>query len=143
MILLIIFSNSALAAEGLVHLESKFSVKETANKFEKILRAKGLTIFARINHSMNASSVNMKLRPTEVIVFGNPKVGTPLMQCAGTVAIDLPQKVLFREDEQGKVWLSYNDPQYLKKRHGIRNCDPVINKISGVLGKLGKAATSK
>ncbi|WP_421862313.1 DUF302 domain-containing protein [Motiliproteus sp.] len=136
-------SNLSLAAEGVISIESPYSVKETADRFESILNNKGLTIFTRINHSQNAAKVDLELAPTEVVIFGNPKVGTPLMQCAASAAIDLPQKALFWQDQQGQVWLSYNDPAYLKKRHDIGNCDPVIDKISGVLGKLSKAATSR
>ncbi|MDW1813024.1 DUF302 domain-containing protein, partial [Vibrio sp. Vb2362] len=96
--------------------------------------------FARINHQENATKVDMTLRPTEVIVFGNPKVGTPLMICAQEVALDLPQKVLVYEDDEGKTWLAYNDPIYLKQRHHIEGCDEALNKISGVLGNLTNAA---
>ncbi|MFT6925296.1 MAG: hypothetical protein ACJAZP_000876 [Psychromonas sp.] len=137
------FSNSVLATESMISVESHATVKQTADRFEKILEEKGLTVFARINHGENAASINLELAPTEVIIFGNPKVGTPLMQCSKTVAIDLPQKALFWEDNQGQVWLSYNNPEYLKERHNIQGCDPVINKISGVLSMLSKAATSK
>ncbi|MEH6454156.1 MAG: DUF302 domain-containing protein, partial [Psychromonas sp.] len=90
-----------------------------------------------------AAKIDQQIRPTVVIIFGNPKVGTPLMQCAQQAAIDLPQKALFWEDENGKVWLSYNDPQYLENRHLIEGCDPVITKISNVLSMLSKAATTK
>lgn len=128
---------------GLVTLESNYSVKETADRFESILESKGLTLFTRIDHQKNATGVNLKLRPTEVIIFGNPKAGTALMQCAQKVAIDLPQKVLISEDAQKKVWLSYNSPEYLKARHSIEGCDKVINNISTLLGKLSTAATSK
>lgn len=139
----IVFANSAMATESMVSVESNYSVKATADRFEEILKNKGLTIFARINHSENASTVNLELAPTELIIFGNPKVGTPLMQCSKTVAIDLPQKALFWKDSEGKVFLSYNNPEYLKERHSINDCDAVINKISAVLSKLSKAATSK
>ena len=138
----IVFANSALATESIISVESNYSVKVTADRFEEILKSKGLTIFDRINHSQNASIVNLELAPTEVIIFGNPKVGTPLMQCSKTVAIDLPQKALFWKDSEGKVFLSYNNPQYLKERHNISGCESDMNKISGVLGKLSKAATS-
>ena len=87
--------------------------------------------------------MDLKLRPTEVIIFGNPNVGTLLMQCAQNVAIDLPQKVMVNEDENNKVWLTYNNPNYLMKRHDIKGCDEVIGKISGVLSKLSEAAVSK
>ena len=140
---ILIFSSSVLAAESLISVESRYSVKETADRFEQILANKGLTVFARINHSENASNVNLDLAPTEVVIFGNPKVGTPLMQCSKTVAIDLPQKALFWEDNKGQVWLSYNNPEALKERHGIKGCDQLVTKISHVLGRLSEAATSE
>ncbi|MFS1477775.1 DUF302 domain-containing protein, partial [Vibrio lentus] len=99
--------------------------------------------FARVDHQKNAASVNLELRPTEVIIFGNPKVGTPLMQCAQDVAIDLPQKVMVSEDDNKKVWLTYNNPTYLMERHQIQGCDEVIKKISGVLSKLSEATVAK
>ncbi|OOV86841.1 DUF302 domain-containing protein [Oceanospirillum linum] len=136
-------SFSVSASEGLVKYESRFSVKETADRFEEIAKSKGLTLFARIDHRKNARGVNLELRPTEVIMFGNPKVGTPLMQCAQNVAIDLPQKVMVSEDANNKVWLSYNSPNYLMKRHDIKGCDEVINKISRVLSTLSKAAVAQ
>lgn len=136
-------SSYANAQESLITIESQYSAKETADRFASIIKSKGLTLFARIDHQKNAAGVNLVLRPTEVIIFGNPKVGTPLMQCAQEVAIDLPQKVLISEDSQQKVWLSYNNPHYLKARHDIQGCDKVIKKIAGVLNKLSTAATSK
>jgi len=139
----LVLSTSVLATESVISVASHDTVKETADRFEKILADKGLTLFTRIDHGKNASDVNLTLAPTEVIIFGNPKVGTPLMQCSKTVAIDLPQKALFWEDTQGQVWLSYNNPEYLKERHNIQGCDQVINKISDVLRMLSKAATSK
>ena len=126
-----------------VSVASPFSVSETADKLSAILRAKGLTEFARINHAENAEKAGMSLNPTELIIFGNPKVGTPLMKCAPTVAIDLPQKMLIWQDKTDKVWLSYNTPDYLKKRHNIEGCDEVLGKVSNVLGALSKAATSE
>ncbi|OMH33830.1 DUF302 domain-containing protein [Motiliproteus sp. MSK22-1] len=141
--LALIASSYASATESLISIESSYPAKETADRFESIIKDKGLTLFARINHQKNASGVDLDLRATEVIIFGNPKVGTPLMQCEQQVAIDLPQKVLISEDANNKVWLSYNNPEYLKERHHIKGCDKVINKISMVLNKLGTAATSK
>jgi uncharacterized protein (DUF302 family) len=137
------FTGSALATESIISVESNYTVGATANRFEKVLKKKGFTIFSRINHSKNAADVDLKLAPTEVIIFGNPKVGTALMQCSKTVAIDLPQKALFWQDEKGLVWLSYNNPEYLKKRHGIKGCNQMIAKISHVLDQLSQAATSK
>jgi uncharacterized protein (DUF302 family) len=142
-IILFYASFSAAASDGLVKYESHYSVKETADRFENIAKSKGLTLFARIDHQKNASGVNLELRPTEVIIFGNPKVGTPLMQCAQNVAIDLPQKVMVSEDANNKVWLSYNNPNYLMKRYEIKGCDEVIKKISGVLSQLSEAAIAK
>ncbi|WP_412496508.1 DUF302 domain-containing protein [Vibrio cyclitrophicus] len=136
-------SFSVAASDGLIKYQSNYSVKETADRFESIAKSKGLTLFARIDHQKNASSVDLELRPTEVIIFGNPKVGTPLMQCQQDVAIDLPQKVLVTEDSNKKVWLSYNNPNYLMERHAINGCDEVIKKISGVLSKLSEATIAK
>ena len=131
------------AEKTTVVIPSAFSVKDTADNLSAILKNKGLTEFARINHAENAEKAGMKLRPTELIIFGNPKVGTPLMLCAQTVAIDLPQKMLIWQDEADKVWLSYNTPDYLKKRHNIEGCDEVLGKVTKVLGAVSKAATSK
>ncbi len=138
--LVAVASFSALAEQGVTKVASTHAVKETADEFVAIAQEKGLNVFARINHQENASKVDMALRPTEVIIFGNPKVGTPLMLCAQEVAIDLPQKVLVYEDVEGKTWLAYNDPMYLKQRHNMQDCDEVLNKVSGVLGNLTNAA---
>jgi uncharacterized protein (DUF302 family) len=139
----LVFSSALLAAESVISVASNYSLKETAERFEEILENKGFTLFARIDHGENASNVDLDLAPTEVLIFGNPKVGTTLMQCSRTVAIDLPQKVLFWEDAEGRVWLSYNNPEYLKERHDLRGCDQVVTKISKVLGELSAAATSR
>lgn len=136
-------STHAYAVESLITVESHYSAKETADRFESIIKDKGFTVFARIDHQKNAAGVNLTLRPTEVIIFGNPNIGTQLMQCNQLIAIDLPQKVLVSEDADNKVWLSYNNPQYIKQRHSITGCDEVINKISGALNTLSIAATSK
>lgn len=138
-VLTLLISNSVIAQDSMIKMESKYTVQETADRFETIAKEKGLNIFARINHQENAAGVNMELRPTEVIIFGNPKVGTPLMQCAQEVAIDLPQKILIYEDENQLVWLSYNNPDYLKKRHNIKGCDAILSKIADVLSKLSAA----
>lgn len=139
-LVLIVMSFSALAEESLIRVASQHSVQDTADKLVSIAQNKGLNVFARINHQNNAEKVDMMLRPTEVIVFGNPKVGTPLMLCAQEVAIDLPQKVLVYEDPHGKTWLVYNNPAYLKQRHNIEDCDEVLDKVSGVLNNLTHAA---
>lgn len=115
---------------GLIHLSSPHSVPETVQRIESILRAKNLTIFARIDHSGEAEKVGLAMRPTQLIIFGSPKSGTPMMIASPTLAIDLPLKALVWQDAEGKVWISYNDPNYLKRRHNIP--DELLNNISGV-----------
>ena len=137
---ILLFASLAFADSGIISIKSSHDVKITADRLENILRTKGMRVFIRINHTEGAKKVGKKLRPTEVIIFGNPKVGTPLMQCSQSVAIDLPQKALIWKDEAGQVWLSYNDPKYLAKRHGIKECIEVIKKIEGALGNFAKAA---
>ncbi|GGQ07427.1 DUF302 domain-containing protein [Shewanella litoralis] len=136
-------ATSVFALDSLVTLQSQYSPKATADRFESIIKDKGFTVFARIDHQKNAEAVELSLPATEVIIFGNPKIGTQLMQCNQQVAIDLPQKVLITEDANNKVWLSYNNPQYLKQRHDIKGCDAVLDKVSHVLNTLAKAATTK
>lgn len=137
----LLFAMHAQAADGLVAVKSSHDVKATADKLESVLKEKGMTVMARVNHQQGAEKAGMELRPTEVVIFGNPKVGTPLMQCAQSVAIDLPQKALIWEDANGEVWLGYNNPEYLKNRHSIEGCDKVLDKVSVALGNFAKAAT--
>lgn len=134
---------STMQNNGLISMQSNHSVKQTADRFESIAKDKGLTVFTRIDHQQNAMNADLTLKPTEVIIFGNPKAGTPLMNCAPSVAIDLPQKVLISEDAEGLVALTYNDPSYLKARHNIKGCDKVISNISMLLNNLAAAATAK
>jgi uncharacterized protein (DUF302 family) len=108
-----------VANNGIVNKPSKHSVDETLAKLQEILHAKGIAVFALIDHSGEAAKVGMKMRPTKLLIFGNPKGGTPLMVAAPSIAIDLPLKVLISEDDQGKVWVSYNTPEYLAERHGL------------------------
>lgn len=108
-----------MAENGLVTIASKHSVKATIDRLEAAAKAKGMTVFARIDHAAGAAAVGMPLRPTELIVFGNAKGGTPLMQASQAIGIDLPLKALAWEDAAGKVWLAYNDPAWLAARHGI------------------------
>jgi len=133
-------SFSLFAAQGMINVKSTHSVENTANKFEKIIKSKGMTVFKRVRHSAAASKVGIHINPTQLVIFGNPKVGSPLMKCAPTVAIDLPQKALIWQDAEKNVWISYNDPLYLQKRHNIQGCDMVLHKISGALSKLTGAA---
>jgi uncharacterized protein (DUF302 family) len=105
--------------EGIVKIQSRHSVAETVDKLEAILKSKGVTLFALIDHSGEAEKVGMKMPPTKLLIFGNPKAGTPLMLASPSVAIDLPLKILVAEDRQGKVWISYNSAESLKERHGL------------------------
>ena len=129
------------AAEGIVTVKSAHSVQETANRLEAVLLEKGMNVFARINHAAGAEKVGQTLRPTELLLFGNPKVGTPLMQCAQSTGIDLPQKALIWEDDTGSVWLAYNDPAHLASRHGITDCAKGVPKIQQALKNFAHAAT--
>ena len=143
-LLLILFTVLPLmAAEGLINVQSDFNVKETTERLESILNEKGMTIFNQINHSDAAQKVGVELRETRLIIFGNPKVGSPLMQCQQSVAVDLPQKAIIWEDDKSKVWISYNDPRYLGKRHNIIGCDEVINKVEKALSGITAAAATK
>jgi len=138
----VFYSSSAIAHDGLVQIKSSHDVKVTADRLEQVLNAKGMTVFIRINHAAGAEKVGKMLRPTELVIFGNPKIGTPLMQCAQSIGIDLPQKALISEDEAGQVWFSYNDPMYLAKRHEVKGCDEVLKKVSNALAKFSAKATS-
>jgi uncharacterized protein (DUF302 family) len=104
---------------GLIDAPSSHSVDETVAKFKGILQAKGITLFALVDHSGEAAKAGMKMRPTKLLIFGNPKAGTPLMLAAPSSAIDLPLKILIWEDAQGKVWVTYNSPAYLQERHNL------------------------
>lgn len=141
-ILLLFFVSISYAANGVISTKSAFDVSTTANRLEKVLTEKGMTIFARIDHAAGAIRVGKKLRPTILVLFGNPKVGTPLMQSSQTIGIDLPQKALIWKDESGQVWFSYNDPRYLTSRHGINERGEIIKKIEKVLATFAKKATT-
>ena len=104
---------------GIVDIPSKHSVDQTVEKLRAILEAKGVSLFALVDHSGEAEQVGMKMGPTKLLIFGSPSAGTPLMLAAPSLALDLPLKVLIREDDNGGVWVSYNSPDYLKERHGL------------------------
>jgi uncharacterized protein (DUF302 family) len=108
-----------LSDNGIIRKPSNFSVDETVRKLQAILAAKAVTVFALIDHSGEAQKVGMQMPPTKLLIFGNPKGGTPLMLAAPSIAIDLPIKILVAEDEQGKAWISYNSAEYLAERHGL------------------------
>lgn len=138
------FAASALAADGLVRVQSVDNVEAAGERLQQALQKKSMHLFARIDHQAGAAKVGLELRPTKLFIFGNPKAGTPLMQCAQTMAIDLPQKMLIYEDEQGKTWVVYNDPAFLVDRHGLAGCGAkVVAKITKVLAQLSQAAAGK
>jgi uncharacterized protein (DUF302 family) len=110
---------TATTNNGIVDVPSKHSVDETVEKLQSILQAKGIAIFALVDHSGEAQKVGIKMRPTRLVIFGSPRAGTPLMLAAPSIAIDLPLKMLISEDAEGKVWISYNSPTYLQERHNL------------------------
>ena len=122
---------------GIVDIPSSYSVPETLARVEALLKEKGLTIFARVDHSGEAEKVGLKMRPTQLLIFGSPNAGTPLMVAAPRLAIDLPLKALIWEDGQGKVWLSYNSPEYLQQRHGFPA--DLLKNVAGAGALLQKA----
>jgi len=132
---------NATNVNGIIKIKSAHSVTETIDKLEVVLNKKGMTIFKRVNHTTGAEKVGLQLRPTELLIFGNPKVGTPLMLCSQTAALDLPQKALSYEDKNGQVWLTYNDPAYMAKRHNTKDCDAAVQKVTNALAKFTKIAT--
>jgi uncharacterized protein (DUF302 family) len=132
----------AKAADGLIALKSPHSAKATMDKLEVLVKQRGLNVFARIDHAAGAAKVSKSLRPTEVLIFGNPQGGTPFMECAQSVGIDLPLKTLVWEDASGQVWLAYNDPAYIAQRHGVAQC-PAVENLRKALGGLTQAAIAK
>jgi len=126
-----------MPANGLVQVASHYSVDETVRRLESVLEQKGLQIFAVIDHSDEAEKAGLNMRPTKVVIFGSPKGGTPLMVAAPTLAIDLPLKALVAQDDGGKVWVSYNTPEYLQQRHGVPQ--DLIKNIAGAGALLAKA----
>ncbi|MEJ2394986.1 MAG: DUF302 domain-containing protein [Candidatus Thiodiazotropha sp.] len=140
-VLFMLLAFGARAETGLVNVASAFNVAETADRFAAAAEKAGLKIFARIDHAAGAAKVGQELRPTQLIIFGSPKVGTALMTSDQRVGIDLPLKVLAWQDAEGKVWLSYNSPDFLFGRFAIEDRAPVKQKVTGALKKLTKAAT--
>lgn len=122
--------------EGMLVKASHYSVTETLDRLEKVIMEKGITVFARVDHSAGAKKVDIPLPPTQLLIFGNPKLGTPLMQNQQTAGIDLPLKALAWEDANGKVWLAYNEPSYIAARHGIKGQQKIIDKMTGALKKF-------
>lgn len=135
-------ATSAQAAEGLIALKSPHPAKETMNRFETVALQKGQKVFARVDHAAGAVSAGKTLRATEVLIFGNPQAGTPLMECAQSMGVDLPQKALVWEDDKGQVWLAVNDMAYLAKRHAISAPCPAVEAVGKALGGLAAAAVA-
>jgi uncharacterized protein (DUF302 family) len=134
----------AMAVDGLITIRSNSGPSETMNRLEAAVKAKGLTVFAQIDHAAGAAEVGLPLRPTSVLIFGNAKGGTPLMQAVQTIGIDLPLKVLVWEDASGVTWLSYNDPSWLATRHGLpRGTDAVTGALAAALGAIVKSAAGE
>ena len=125
---------------GLVALKSQRPAKETLDSFERVVKARGLHVFARIDHAAGAQKIGKKLRATELLVFGKPQGGTPLMECSQTTGIDLPLKALAWEDAGGAVWLAYNDPAFLAERHGAKECGPVVENLRKALAAMAQEA---
>jgi uncharacterized protein (DUF302 family) len=128
------------AADGLVAVKSPHSVKATIDRFAAAAKARGLNVFLRVDHAAGAKKIGKDLRPTELLVFGNPQGGTPLMECAQSAGIDLPLKALAWQDAGGQVWLAYNDPRYLAARHGADDCGPVVQNLAKALAGLAREA---
>lgn len=126
---------------GIVNKKSHFSVKVTLDRLENALRKKGITIVTRWNHHTGAKKAGIPLRPTELLIFGNPKLGSHFFTSEQTAGIDLPMKALAWKDEKGQVWLTYNDPTYIANRHGIDNRPAIVKKMTGALNKLSNVAT--
>jgi uncharacterized protein (DUF302 family) len=126
-LLLCCFASAAWSADGLVRVKSHYAPKETIDRLEKLLKEKGMTMFARVDHAAGASKVGKTLRPTELLIFGNPQGGTPLMECAQSAGIDLPMKAMAWEDAKGQTWLGYNDPAWIARRHKAPKCKAAAN----------------
>jgi uncharacterized protein (DUF302 family) len=131
-----------MAADGLITVRSSYGPNDTMNRLEAEVKAKGMTVFARIDHAAGAAEVGLPLRPTEVLIFGAAKGGTPQMQAVQTIGIDLPLKALVWQDASGVTWLSYNDPGWLAKRHGLGSeVAAAVNGMTAALAAVTKAAT--
>lgn len=133
----------AWAADGLIAVPSPHDAKTTMNRLEEIVKQKGMNVFARIDHAAGAAKIGKSLRPTELLIFGNPQGGTPLMLCAQTAGIDLPLKALAWQDDTGKVWLGYNDPSWLAGRHQAGECGEVVQNMSKALAGFAQEATRR
>ena len=134
-------SDSLVNAEGLTTIPSRFGPKETMDRLEAEIRTKELTIFARIDHAAGAAEVGLQLAPTNLIIFGNARGGTPLMQSAQTVGIDLPLKILVWQDAANNTWLSYNEPRWIAQRHGVAGVESTIDKMADLVAAIAREAS--
>jgi len=131
----------AMAADGLITMRSSHGPKDTMNRLEAQVKAKGMTVFARIDHAAGAAEAGLPLRPTELLIFGNARAGTPLMQAEQAIGIDLPLKMLVWEDASGATWLSYNDPAWIAKRHGLAGAsEAAARAMPAALDAIARAA---
>ena len=128
--------------EGLTSIRSRFGPKETMDRLQAEIRAQGMTVFARIDHAAGAAEVGLTLRATELIIFGNARGGTPLIQAAQTTGIDLPLKALVWEDASGTTWLSYNEPIWIAQRHSVANAEQVVSKMAATLSAISRTAAN-
>jgi len=140
-VLLFLVLPASFAADGLVSVKSPFSAQETMSRLEANVVKRNLMVFAHVDHAAGAAAVGKTLRPTDLLIFGNPVGGTPLMECAQTAGIDLPLKALVWQDAQGQVWLSYNDPVWLAQRHGAPECAAAPN-LRNALAALAAATVA-
>ena len=132
-----------MAADGLTPLSSSHGPKDTMDRLAAEIAARGMTVFARVDHAAGAAEAGLPLRPTELLIFGNAKGGTPLMQSEQTIGIDLPLKALVWQDASGRTWLSYNDPGWLAKRHGLgAEVDPAVKAMAAALNAIATKATA-
>ncbi len=139
---LVLYSVGSHAVDGLQTRSSAHSVAATMDLAEEAVKQRGLRVFARIDHAAGAASIGQNLRATQLLIFGDPKGGTPLMHCAQTLGIDLPLKILVWEDQAGQVWLGYNSPRYLAERHAASACG-IVDKLEAALQGIAQAVTQK
>ncbi|WP_126457158.1 DUF302 domain-containing protein [Sulfuriflexus mobilis] len=140
-IMLMMSSMAVADNQGLINKKSHHSVKVTLDRLENALKEKGITIVTRWSHDAGAKKIGIPLRPTELLIFGNPKLGSHMFTSNQTSGIDLPLKALAWEDKKGQVWLTYNDPKYIANRHGIKDRAEIVKKMTGALNNLTNAAT--
>jgi uncharacterized protein (DUF302 family) len=139
--LLLAAFSTAQAADGVIAVKSPRSARDTMNRLEELTKQRGLNVFARIDHAAGAAKIGKSLRPTEVLIFGNPQGGTPFLECAQSVGIDLPLKALVWEDAAGEVWVGINDPAFLARRHGVPEC-PAADNLGKALSGLVEATVA-